>query len=574
MDVVVVLPVKANRQDNSPTSANHFDAVTTRKASISSSEFYVQFPAPEVALSAALNRMSLISSPTKSYRKQLSTEIVLKDGKNTDPTNGGFVTVYINGNQIQAMNMQRQSDGTCVFVKGGGLKPDSSMLADLLMREILRFGKNNLKYVWESSRKSEPGGYFLESTLYLWDSSDSIVISDIDGTITKSDVGGVMDTVVTERYSHAHKGVCKLYSDLSNLVADGHNLSSEQGTEVLYTPPKLAYPSIKFVYLTSRPIALLDSTRKFVRSLKQDNHMLPEGPVFCHKGTLSEVLYTELIKRNTYEFKSDVIQKQVVVPFANAGRLPSERLLVACFGNKDLDAVAYELAGAAKDDIYIINSRSEITCMASSVPNNPLHYDSSAQLTNGRISTPPPMILRSRSVDQDDSNFHSIEMCFNDALSPSHNPPSRSPSLSSKSRNSLTRLFGLKKSSSGNTSGMLPEELSPNNSFTRAALVSETLGGDPAEAEPSSGRSKKFSKRLSSTFASLQPAKLRRMMSDSVYAVRSELGLFKSYEDPLMAEVLRSKLMMACAPEYFSPLDLKEHPLEEMLESHGQEALA
>jgi len=121
---------------------------------------------------------------------------------------------------------------------------------------------------------------------------------------------------------------------------------------------------------------------------------------------------------------------------------------------------------------------------------------------------------------------------------------------------------------------MLPDELSPNNSFTRAALVSETLGGDPAEAEPSSGRSKKFSKRLSSTFASLQPAKLRRMMSDSVYAVRSELGLFKSYEDPLMAEVLRSKLMMACAPEYFSPLDLNEHPLEEMLESHGQEALA
>jgi len=39
-------------------------------------------------------------------------------------------------------------------------------------------------------------------------------------------------------------------------------------------------------------------------------------------GSLSEVLITELWRRNTHEFKSDVIIKQVLTPFKEAGRNP------------------------------------------------------------------------------------------------------------------------------------------------------------------------------------------------------------------------------------------------------------
>jgi hypothetical protein len=80
--------------------------------------------------------------------------------------------------------------------------------------------------------------------------------------------------------------------------------------------------NVRIFYLTSRPLSLLHSTRKFLDSLEQDSYKLPAGPIFCHLGSLSEVLVTELWRRNTHEFKSDVITKQVLNPFQEAGRNP------------------------------------------------------------------------------------------------------------------------------------------------------------------------------------------------------------------------------------------------------------
>jgi hypothetical protein len=348
MDVVVVLPLGGDAltsekeealQDRSqPPSPQReeFDAVAPKENTVSSSDFYVQFPSRDEGILSSFSRLSILCS-SKSGRargsggkeKAPSAAVVEKSasGDSAERTSRkDEIRVFINGAEIHNLRMKRQADGTCHFINGRGLKPATNNLLYLIRGGVIHPGKNLLRYVLDSSSGVDSSSgildvnYFLECTLYLWDASDSVIVSDIDGTITKSDVGGVMDTVVTERYTHAHKGVCKLYTDLYNLANDGHSVCTDDGLEVLYNARSYSYPTVRFVYLTSRPIALLDSTRKYVRSLKQGGHMLPEGPVFCHKGTLSEVLYTELIKRNTFEFKSDVIQQQVVIPFAGAGR--------------------------------------------------------------------------------------------------------------------------------------------------------------------------------------------------------------------------------------------------------------
>ena len=122
---------------------------------------------------------------------------------------------------------------------------------------------------------------------------------------------------------------------------------------------------------------------------KIHRQMLPPGPLFCHPGTLSTVLLTELWYSNTHQFKSDVLTRQVVLPFAAAGRdcfaaeeddadeneddakfcSPSRgrrrqrKLFLAGFGNKAMDAAAYEMAGIEKNNIYIINKESNLVCM-------------------------------------------------------------------------------------------------------------------------------------------------------------------------------------------------------------------
>ncbi|GMI36333.1 hypothetical protein TeGR_g2771 [Tetraparma gracilis] len=89
---------------------------------------------------------------------------------------------------------------------------------------------------------------------------------------------------------------------------------------------------------------------------------LPNGCVLCHTGSIREVLVTELVKKNPNEFKADVLRRQVVLPFAAAGKSPNEKLFVAGFGNKATDSMAYSDIGIAMDDIYIINKSSTMMC--------------------------------------------------------------------------------------------------------------------------------------------------------------------------------------------------------------------
>jgi len=91
--------------------------------------------------------------------------------------------------------------------------------------------------------------------VYLWNSDVQVVISDIDGTITRSDTLGHVLPALGRDWTH--QGVAKLYSDIHR-----------NGYQILY--------------VTSRAIGQADTTREFLRWVEQSGGFrLPDGPCIC-----------------------------------------------------------------------------------------------------------------------------------------------------------------------------------------------------------------------------------------------------------------------------------------------------
>lgn len=353
----------------------------------------------------------------------------------------------------------------CVFNQGKSTKPSTESLQKLVHHGILNRGKNVIRYILASYRQDshEPQSSTMSleykpidaavACIYLWNVNDQVIVVDIDGTVTKSDVRGVISTIVTERYDHVHNGVCQFFSKLvlhsAEKQSDDTIINKEsQIIETILEERELEdipkSGNIRVLYLSSRPIHLMDSTRKFISQLSQsslnqsntnseigitqcmpcfypsidhddilceiDNDFcdknpennknskqgrdnvsmfsktkikistspqnlnayeasienrsrLPQGPIFLYPGTLSNVLVTELVTKSTHEYKSDTLMRQIVLPFAAAGKnMNSSQLFLAGFGNKDTDAKAYGLAGIRQQDIFIINKKSELVC--------------------------------------------------------------------------------------------------------------------------------------------------------------------------------------------------------------------
>eukprot|EP01122_Echinamoeba_exundans_P013301 TRINITY_DN5787_c0_g2_i1.p1 TRINITY_DN5787_c0_g2~~TRINITY_DN5787_c0_g2_i1.p1 ORF type:complete len:1000 (+),score=212.58 TRINITY_DN5787_c0_g2_i1:90-3089(+) len=210
------------------------------------------------------------------------------------------------------------------------LKPLPEQLAALNLQP----GKNKIQFKVKSSKTK---GSFAEvtSNVFLWESNVKIVVSDIDGTITKTDVFGQIFPVFGKDWSHI--GVAELFS---NIKANGYQV----------------------LYLTARSIGAASITKEYLASLKQESgHTLPDGPVFMSPDRLLNALNREVILRKPEQFKiaclSDI--KNLFPP----GSYP----FYAGFGNRHTDAVSYVAVSIPKAKIFIINPQGEIECASKSV---------------------------------------------------------------------------------------------------------------------------------------------------------------------------------------------------------------
>ncbi|KAH1090082.1 hypothetical protein J1N35_017339 [Gossypium stocksii] len=171
------------------------------------------------------------------------------------------------------------------------------------------------------------GNQEVDAHLYLWKGNDKIVISDVDGTITKSDVLGQFMPLVGRDWTQS--GVAKLFSAIK-----------ENGYQLLF--------------LSARAIVQAYLTRNYLLNLKQDGKALPNGPVVISPDGLFPSLYREVIRRAPHEFKIACLEDIKKL-------FPSDHNpFYAGFGNRDTDELSYRKIGIPKGKIFIINPKGEV----------------------------------------------------------------------------------------------------------------------------------------------------------------------------------------------------------------------
>ncbi|KAI9030179.1 Lipin/Ned1/Smp2-domain-containing protein [Phycomyces nitens] len=197
------------------------------------------------------------------------------------------------------------------------------LTSDQLKSLNLKKGVNSISFSVSSAYQ---GTATCAAKIFFWDHDIQIVISDIDGTITKSDALGHVFTMIGKDWTH--NGVAKLYTDIHN-------------------------NSYHFLYLTSRAIGQADYTRDYLRKVEQNKYQLPDGPVIMSPDRLFTSLHREVIMRKPEMFKMACL-KDIQRLFG--GRDP----FYAGFGNRITDAMSYRTVNVPASRIFTIDPNGEV----------------------------------------------------------------------------------------------------------------------------------------------------------------------------------------------------------------------
>lgn len=198
--------------------------------------------------------------------------------------------------------------------------PTSEQLATLNLKE----GRNVVTFTFSTAML---GKQQVDARIYLWKWNTHIVISDVDGTITRSDVLGQFMPMVGVDWSQM--GVAHLFCAIK-----------ENGYQLLF--------------LSARAISQAYHTRQFLVNLKQDGKALPDGPIVISPDGVFPSLFREVIRRAPHEFKIACLEDIRAL-------FPSDRNpFYAGFGNRDTDEISYLKVGIPKGKIFIINPKGEV----------------------------------------------------------------------------------------------------------------------------------------------------------------------------------------------------------------------
>ncbi|TKC40333.1 hypothetical protein EI555_005762, partial [Monodon monoceros] len=166
------------------------------------------------------------------------------------------------------------------------------------------------------------------ATIYLWKWDDRVIISDIDGTITKSDVLGHILPQLGKDWTH--QGITSLYH-------------------------KIHLNGYKFLYCSARAIGMADLTKGYLQWVSERGCGLPEGPILLSPSSLFSALHREVIEKKPEVFKiaclSDIQQLF----------LPQKQPFYAAFGNRPNDVTAYRQVGLPTSHIFTVNPRGELS---------------------------------------------------------------------------------------------------------------------------------------------------------------------------------------------------------------------
>ncbi|XP_068598063.1 zgc:123305 [Brachionichthys hirsutus] len=166
-----------------------------------------------------------------------------------------------------------------------------------------------------------------EAAIYRWKWDDRIVISDIDGTITKSDALGHILPQFGKDWTHS--GIARLYH-------------------------KIHQNGYKFLYCSARAIGMAAITKGYLQWVNDKGTALPKGPVLLAPSSLFSALHREVIEKKPEIFKIACLGD--IRDLFN----PQRRPFYAAFGNRTNDAFAYTQVGVSDTKLFTVNPKGEL----------------------------------------------------------------------------------------------------------------------------------------------------------------------------------------------------------------------
>ncbi|KAG7876563.1 hypothetical protein KL937_005299 [Ogataea polymorpha] len=290
----------------------------------------------------------------------------------------------------------------------------------------LKPGENDLQFSVNKGRA------LVSAKLFLWKHNVPIVISDIDGTITKSDALGHVLTMLGRDWTHV--GVAKLFADIQ---FNGYNI----------------------MYLTARSVGLADSTRSYLNGIVQDGIKLPVGPVILSPDRTIAALKREIVLKKPEVFKMACLNDIKALydkKQPHNAETPDRDLsfsrqaasdhsytpFYAGFGNRITDALSYRNVGIPSSRIFTINPDGDVHMELLEMAGYKSSYVSIGELVDQFF--PPVNISRTREgalgIQDTVNQFSDVNFWRNPVLNLSDlsDDESESEAEQSKSRDELT----------------------------------------------------------------------------------------------------------------------------------------
>ncbi|XP_055984481.1 phosphatidate phosphatase LPIN1 isoform X3 [Sorex fumeus] len=216
------------------------------------------------------------------------------------------------------------SAGHLPLVSNVGYKKTLRLTSEQLKSLKLKNGPNSVIF---SVTTQYQGTCRCEGTIYLWNWDDKVVISDIDGTITRSDtLGHILPTLGKD---WTHQGIAKLYH-------------------------KVSQNGYKFLYCSARAIGMADMTRGYLHWVNERGTVLPQGPLLLSPSSLFSALHREVIEKKPEKFKVQCLTDIKNLFF------PNTEPFYAAFGNRPADVYSYKQVGVSLNRIFTVNPKGEL----------------------------------------------------------------------------------------------------------------------------------------------------------------------------------------------------------------------
>ncbi|XP_050806665.1 phosphatidate phosphatase LPIN1 isoform X3 [Gopherus flavomarginatus] len=210
------------------------------------------------------------------------------------------------------------------LLSGVSYKKTLRLTSDQLKSLKLKNGPNDVIF---SVTTQYQGTCRCEGTIYLWNWDDKVIISDIDGTITRSDtLGHILPTLGKD---WTHQGIAKLYH-------------------------KVSQNGYKFLYCSARAIGMADMTRGYLHWVNERGTVLPQGPVLLSPSSLFSAFHREVIEKKPEKFKV-----QCLTDIKHLFH-PNTEPFYAAFGNRPADVYSYKQVGVSLNRIFTVNPKGEL----------------------------------------------------------------------------------------------------------------------------------------------------------------------------------------------------------------------